>query len=754
MSYTTYKENKSKFRTILKKYSNISLFDRREKALLSIKKHKETHSHDLVIKSINNNNNSYFRQLNNNENHKSPLQTITSFKSQLDFIFDQIKQFPPPLNLKTNLQNKKQKSKRTNSLPFFLTIFDKNDNNPTTSHKKIYTPSKNFLVHNKMKINSTNSSLVTEDSKKSKGIEILKSLSRKDINDNSFKRYRTLTNFKVQKINLQKPSKNEFITKTRDLLLMRYTHYVKNENILRINEKYNNNYEYLTENINSLKEAQALYDFSFTNKLSEYVKYVLSKKETEKKKCTMLKKTAHDIKNEITKLNYKIIKIEADKNYILRWLYFQIQMKEKILAIPDYYKTVFESDLKRILIHRKTGPIQFGEIKTKNKEYKRTQSISKTSSKLIQNLLPGKSSEKLNNLSPNVVNKNSNSSTSSNINSSNNNSNSNRKELMIDKKEANRILAYKKKLIFKTPEEFHDRLVEFENENIQKINRYNLLQIQLKEIKKAYENIKLEKTSIDSYEDNQIIEREKQLNSLIKRFETNKKYRNELLKDGKTKITNDNYFNNKNSNNKDNQNFRLTNINNIYSRVEGLYERVKLNYYMENSDMKAFKYSEYEFEKKKKHLSKEALIITMLGYIEYNTVQLLNKFSDYKNENFEIIKKLKSEIDKKHKVINAALLRKSLREKKQRLIEELQSRNNRILFLPRKKLDLNVKNKNGNDNLFYGSNANKDYVPNFEDFMFDNDEIEAKIIKTNNKYRNKSHLTINKKKLHSRTKTE
>ena len=751
MSYTTYKENKAKFRTILKKYSNISLFERREKELMSAKKHKGIHPYNLLIKTINNNHNSYFRHTNNILNHKSPLQTISSFKSQLDFIFDQIKQLSPPHNLKTNFQNKK--SKRTNSLPVFLTIFDKNNNNSLTSPKKIYSPSKDFLIHNKMKINSPKSFLSTEESKKNKGIEILKSLSRKDINDSSFKRYNTLTNFKIQKINLQKQSKNEFINKTRDLLLMRYTYGVKNENILRINEKYDNNFEHLTENINSLREAQTLYDINFINKLSEYVKYVLSIKESEKKKCTMLIKTTHDIKKEITKLNFKIKKIETDKNNILRWLYFQIQMKEKILTIPDYYKTIFNSDLKRTTVYRKTGPVQFGEVKIKNKEYKRTQSISQTSSKLIQHLFPIKKNEKINTIfRTKSIQKNSSLNTSSFI-TTHYNINNNKKEFVIDKKEVNRILNYKNYLIFDTPEEFYERLEEFENENIQKINRYNLLQIQLNEIKKTCEKIKVEKTSIDSYEDNRIISRQQQLNSLIKKFELNKKYKNELLKDNKKKMTNDNFFNKKNLNNKNNKNFILININNIYSRVESIFENLKLNYYIENSDSKTFKFTEYEFQKKKKHLSKEALIITMLGYIEYYTVDLLKKFSDYKRENFEIVKKLKSEIDKKHKVINAALLRKNLREKKQRLIEELQSRNNRILFLPKKKLDVNANNKNGNDDLFYGSNTNKCYIPDFEDFMFENDEIQTKIFKISNKYRNKSHYKTSMKKLHSRMKT-
>ena len=71
MTYTSYKENKAKFRSILKKYSNISLFERREKELISIKKHKETHPHNLLIKSIIKNNQLFYTDniLNMNVRH-------------------------------------------------------------------------------------------------------------------------------------------------------------------------------------------------------------------------------------------------------------------------------------------------------------------------------------------------------------------------------------------------------------------------------------------------------------------------------------------------------------------------------------------------------------------------------------------------------------------------------------------------------------------------------------------------------------
>ena len=36
-------------------------------------------------------------------------------------------------------------------------------------------------------------------------------------------------------------------------------------------------------------------------------------------------------------------KIELEKNKILRWVYFQIKLKEKKLILPNYYKLILEN---------------------------------------------------------------------------------------------------------------------------------------------------------------------------------------------------------------------------------------------------------------------------------------------------------------------------------------------------------------------------------------------------------------------------
>ena len=44
----------------------------------------------------------------------------------------------------------------------------------------------------------------------------------------------------------------------------------------------------------------------------------------------------------MNKLNEKIKKKNVEKNVILKWIYFQIKIKEKILRIPSYYKEIIE----------------------------------------------------------------------------------------------------------------------------------------------------------------------------------------------------------------------------------------------------------------------------------------------------------------------------------------------------------------------------------------------------------------------------
>ena len=63
----------------------------------------------------------------------------------------------------------------------------------------------------------------------------------------------------------------------------------------------------------------------------------------EKNKLEDLEEEIIRIKNDISRINTKMAKIEVEKSKILRWVYLQIKLKEKKVILPIYYKLIFEN---------------------------------------------------------------------------------------------------------------------------------------------------------------------------------------------------------------------------------------------------------------------------------------------------------------------------------------------------------------------------------------------------------------------------
>ena len=111
----------------------------------------------------------------------------------------------------------------------------------------------------------------------------------------------------------------------------------------------------------------------------------------------------------------------------------------------------------------------------------------------------------------------------------------------------------------------------------------------------------------------------------------------------------------------------------------------------------------------------------MLSYIELIIDRLMSKFKIYNRTDYiyhELLKKLKNDKDKKHKIENANMVRLKEKEKFIKFQQEIENKNNKILFIQRRKIYSNNIGKNKNNN-FMGEIQGK---PGFEDFMFDKDE--------------------------------
>ena len=769
MSYKYLKSKNCKTVSKLKKFSNLVLFERRENELL-----KKINSNKLL--PIKANKNKVKSDPNNNLSDFA-LKTISSFKSSFDFLTTQIESF----------STKNKNNKTNNNLEIFpykcsLTEFNTNKKMKNLKRNKVFS-TKDIRKHNNkifskylnsikdMRFNiisnrNSNNNILYIKEKENK-IDVLKELEIKNNTKNEKKvnkKIISLFKTKQKKFNIKKYGVNDVINQTHYLMLYKYALNKKKEMSLRIQESYQNDNEYIDDKINSLKLGSNLYDIKFGNKITEYVKYISYYKEEEKKKCDILENNKNEYKKEIMKLQNKIKKQEIEKDTILRWIYFQIKMKEKKLQLPDYYKKIIETNIKRIITRRKTlsinpnnlkmvidskklhhwhhSTLDSKELSSKNlatiqkydfinneeshhskntnsnnkKHLNYTSYKTKNSSKSIQIKLYNNHTHKTAN--NNIINFEENNLDNEVLQKIHKNLN----ESGIDVYEINRITEYKLFLIYQTPEEFLERLKELENENLMLIDQYNSLQKNLIELKKKFNKILKEKSQnndnffniinrikLKEYELNEEIKRNYLLNIQVSdmkkgKFLTKKNNINNMINQLKNKY--------KLRNNKNKPSYSSSIGKEVFLRISNLYN---LLYKIDDT---------IEKEENKKSKNKQD-IIHMLSYIETNIDILKNKFKVYNNpeyENYEEMKKIKNEIEKRHKIEKGEMLRLQEKEKYLKFQEEIENKMNRIFFIQKRKTNVdNVLNS-------FGYNYNKNNFkreknkgqPIFEDFMFEN----------------------------------
>ena len=771
MSYKFLKTKNPKIISRLKKFSNIELFSRRESELLQ----KINSNKMLPIKTEN--------IIKKKEDPKVDidlseyaLKTISSFKTSFDFLTSQI-----GINKNNINKNQNKKVKNNNQKNLFpynktLTEFNTNEkikkfkNNKFFSTNDIRNHNNNILInylktindfHFKTISNSNSNNNILYMKEKDYKIDLLKELQIKNVkNEKKINKKRiSLLNSKQKKFHVTKKSVKDMLNQTRELKLFKFTQNKKKEINLRMQEVYQNKQEYIDDKINTLKIGTNLYDMKFANKYAEYYKFILYYKDEEKRKCDMLENNKNKYKKEIMLLQNKIKKEEMEKNTILRWIYFQIKMKEKKLILPEYYQKIIEEKIKRNIVRRKTIAPEIKNIKM----IKEAQKLYNVNSKL-SNYSKGVSSKNLllisnktndevdiyseKNIMNKIIRKNTDVKSNKNIikkivkftenNFNNNNQNNinniinfeddnksnetlqnlhkNIDETGIDGYEISRINQYKLFLIYKTPEDFEDRLHEFENENIQLLEQYNSLQKQLNKLKMYYIKIKNEKNENNIYILNRIKLKEYELKEEIKRNELLKNQISDMKK-GKYFIRKNNNFSNKykkkkyKQNNNDSTSFSLGKQ--LYLRVLNLYNLFQKNYSETNE--KTIKFNNYKEE-----------IIYMLSYIERKIDMLEDKFSVYNKSdysNYELMRKIKNDIEKRHKIQKGEMLRSKEKAKFIKFQEEIERKINRIIFIQRRKTNSKYDMKKIGKNKEYNSYGENKNEPNFEDFMFDKNEF-------------------------------
>ena len=663
----------------INKFSNVNLFDRREKQNFEKNKSKTLtishfNHHDKKYNSILpyltqstlnssminhksrnvvSNYQSIFSDCNNDENLKSIYSTINSNFSNL---------YLTELNKSQNKKNKK-KTKISDLNEKFKTI----DSN-ISSHKNIFYPS-TPIIKNKFDNNNTyNNNYHTH--KNSDNLETLKNFEKqinsiKCYSDRNY--YNIQLDIKTKKLNSTKKNKNEILDKTRLSKLFKYTLDIKKERVVRLKEQYENKLENVNDSINTMTMAKELFLQKFLIKFNDYVKYLTQQREIEKLKNSQLLNVILNHKKEISNIEAKIRKISQEKNFLLRWIFLLIQIKEKKKELPEHYKTIFEnSNSNQNEINKSTSP----------KKIARRDSVKKYGRKMTRVIHDVVAINKV--LNRRMTRKSS---------------------TRIMEEDYARLQKYKTNLIFEDYNDFIYNFQQFENETILKINEYN-------EIRYAIEELKNEKNFVELQENENNIKIEKLIQEkeieLINIKEKNKKLLKQIEK-GNNILEENNLK--KNS-------YKLKD--NLFQKVVQLFSNTQKIGFMNVIDISTLN--------QKKIVTKEEIIIDYLQKIEFVIDYLVNQFDSYnkfKNSYlYDNLRKIKNEIEKNHKIQKNMEQKLLEKERIKKLKIEIAKRYNKVNFISKRKTNDYYEIILRKEKKFI---KNDDFIkdPKFEDFMYE-----------------------------------
>ena len=649
-------ETRNKNRLNKSKFLNITLFEKREKEKLNYEQFKTM-------------TNFYTTQYTTNTSELPYLTTQTTM----------------PSSTRTHSTIQKKKSKN----------YIKTRNINTNILDKTYITETPYLITDSNRSNSTGNNVdLTYDGKNNgNNLRLLDTFEKNACSIN--KTYNNTIESKHNAIKINKENIKEYINKTREYKLMKFSIGLKKERTILLKEEYENENEKIDSIMSSVEETKKLFNDAINIKFNDYVKELEIKTEIEKSKKANLLTEILKLKNEINQIETKIKKVEFEKNNIIRWIYFQISIKEKKYNLPYYYMSLIEEseeNIKKLF----DNPLNF-QIDNKRKKNNKTLILRETKRKeSVRGTKRGYTHliEKLGTLNkPNILGL--------------------YKNITYD--EALRIRNYKYNLCFNTPEDFMDALKKYEKETRHFISYYNELNNKIFELKKEKDIIEKEKEKAILSKEALLKEKEFALN--IQKNKYNLLYREyENIKDIHQK---------KNTQRKETRRNLMETINIIPKKQSKLFDSI-LKLYNTCSKIPINEAIVPEALCIKKINSKEEEMIDLLIKIEIIVGYLYSVVGSYKKENsvyYDTYKKLLNNLDRIRKIEKSKKQREEALEKFNRLKENVEIRNNKTYFLPRRPYKTyssyaTKRKKKIRHNDFYRY-KNLD----FKDFMFDIDDI-------------------------------
>ena len=754
---------KAKIIQNLKKYSNVVLFSRREEELSQ--KNNTSHKSNKNLLKKDKKNKSIKLPTPSDDLSAYALKTISSFKTTFDS-FSTKMLFPQ--SSKASLIDKKENKKIFNPYLTITTFRDENNNKNLniTPKKSIFSLTQNIFrikdnFNSNQRFNTTNNIsnkadyTIKEQQNEINLLKKIKGIHANYPNKKIIKRDEEyLLDLKLKKLQSEKYNTSLMLNKIREFKYSNYLNEQKKEINKTSIENSKNNLEFLTDKINMLNNIKNNYSINISNKLGEYSKFILKYKEKEKINSDSLLNQINNLKKDVKNLQNKIAKKEYEKAQILKWIDFLIKMKEKKLVLPAYYKKIIETHFERKKEKRKTIAIKLENLKllhnneqkfifyhedkfpTKDHSNKLiahirlstyNNDISSFQSDKTKKYVESKfKNKKLKLVTKNTISFKRNNYKNSLIKQSEPNPNhhifnfdesfeTNKKmkktfdKLIqdgINSNEINRISRYKLYLIYNTPDDLEDRLNELQNENIQLLHQYEVSRKKLFAKRLKYKDIFDNRIGTD-YEDinNRIRQREIRLNQVMKKHEN---FLKQFEYAKKSLVENKNVVNIKQKRNKSLNKKPITKESlrkELLKKIENIYELCVKN--IENRQ----RFEDYEQKFKKD-------IIFMLTVIELFVVYLKSKlnFNDKSDiAKYDLMKKIKNDIEHRHKIEKGIILRLKEKERFLTFQEIIEEKMNKILFLQKRRI-IPVYNL---DNVNKKKKYSVEKKINFEDLMFD-----------------------------------
>ena len=147
--------------------------------------------------------------------------------------------------------------------------------------------------------------------------------------------------------------KHQYIDTKNQINLIKHDTKIKNMRLNKI-KKYNANDINILDNIMSNLEKSS--DYIQKNYQEKYVSDVLQLlRQVEKEKIISnnLLIDKNLLLRQISKIQNNINKVSEEKNSIIKWIFLQIQIKEKTIKLPLYYKDIIENKMSLDCIQKK-----------------------------------------------------------------------------------------------------------------------------------------------------------------------------------------------------------------------------------------------------------------------------------------------------------------------------------------------------------------------------------------------------------------